>query len=183
MTNFSVIIYGIIIVVVFVAIISNGNMIADEIINIILRKRFKKNLINSLNNDHNPTWPQVKIMAEANSVLNVDILRVLRFIVADILSGESDLEAKHIPILEQYIEYYRRDEPFEQMPSDIKIHFERLKENENIKTETLQPLSAKICELLEIKSKENKTQKIINFLSMIVGVVGLIVAIYQTIKI
>ena len=105
--------------------------------------------------------------------------RVVKLIITEILSGESSLEKDKIKIFESYLEKHNQEEPFEGIPSEIRIHLERLKESSGIQIEQLEPLTKHITELLKINTKENKRQKYFSLISLFVGIGGLAIGLYQ----
>jgi hypothetical protein len=153
--------------------------LADELINRKFRKAFKKDLCNAIINDNTPTWDQVKIIAETNSLPSKEVSKVVKLIITEILSGESSLEKDKIKIFESYLENHNQDEPFEGIPSEIRIHLERLKESSGIQLTQLEPLTKHITELLKINTKENKRQKSFSLISLLVGIGGLAIGLYQ----
>jgi predicted nucleic acid-binding Zn ribbon protein len=157
------------------------NNIAEDFVNRKIRKIFKQDLIKSISNVVQPNWNQVKIIAETNSLQRKDLSRVLKLIITEIFSGESSLKADNIPLLEGYLESHSQEEPFEGIPSEIKIHLERLKENSDITMLQLEPLTKHISELLKINSSEKKRQKAFSIISFLIGIGGFAIGLYQLI--
>lgn len=173
------VIYGIIILGGLIFLYYGINNLADELINRKFRNAFKKDLYNAIINDNTPSWDQVKIIAETNSLPRKEVSRVVKLIITEILSGESSLEKDKIKIFESYLKKHNQEEPFEGIPSEIRIHLERLKESSGIQIEQLEPLTKHITELLKINTKENKRQKYFSLISLFVGIGGLAIGLYQ----
>lgn len=154
------------------------NTIADDLIARKLRRRFKQELSDSLQKN-SLTWSQVKIIAETNLLPRKEIDCVIKQLIADILSEKSNLKNEKIAELEDHLESYNKEEPFDGMPNDIRIHLERLRENSSVEYTQLEPLGNHIKELLKVNLKERKIQKACTYISLLLGAIGSIVGGYQ----
>ena len=171
-------IYAVLIVGGIVILVYGVNNIVEELIKKKIRNRFKIDLYKSLQNT-TPNWNQVKIIADANSLHRKDIEKVLKLLITEALSNECNLDNDKVSVLEDYLKLYHQEEPFDYIPNDIRIHLERLKENSGIKISQLEPLTKHIRELLKINSTESKRQKTFSIISLLIGLVGLLIGLYQ----
>ena len=171
--------YGVIIIGGLIFLLYGVNNITDELVNRRFRKKFKQDLYKSLSNKNPPNWDQVKIIAETNFLQKKDISRVIKQLIKEFFSEENTLTKEVVPLLEGYLNKYSQEEPFEGIPDDIRIQFDRLKKNSGIQILQLEPLTNHIRELLKINSIENKRQKIFSIISFLVGIGGLTIGVYQ----
>ena len=153
------------------------NDILNDYFNFKRAKVFTKDLEDCVKHSQ-PSWNEVKEIASISTVPHQTVLKILKRLHVQILAGRnSDLES-HKQLLESYIQNYKTEEPFEGIPNEIRMHLERLRENINGNELILEPLTSQIRELLTIKQKEMKQQKWYTIGGFIIGVAGLIFAIF-----
>jgi len=167
-------------IIVFVILIMS---FAFELLKVMENRKarisFNNDLRYALTNNVILTWSQVKILAETNNLAKREIIVNIKLLISKILSGKSKINKDKVTTLEAYIDNYLQEEPFEEIPIEIRIHFERLKDNLNIHIKDLEPLRDHIVELVKIKNKESVIQKFISFISLFIGIIGLTIAICQ----
>jgi hypothetical protein len=130
--------------------------------------------------DTQPTWDQVRIMASTQPITTEDVSIVVREIMTEALSASARLKP-HIALIETYVQADKSDEPFEDMPQDIRIHLERLRDQLPNRPELLEAL---VNHLRDAKTKNvrlAKRQSLVNIISLMVGLAGLIVGIVSII--
>jgi hypothetical protein len=125
-----------------------------------------------------PSWEHVSDIASTRNIKNTDVYWILQKFLREILTGrESDL-ASHQKIVEGYLTKIKEIEPFEGIPTEIRIHLERIKEQLSNDTMLMQPLTGQIRELLSVNEKEARQQKYYTVGGFFVGFVGLIFAAF-----
>lgn len=153
------------------------NDILNDYINFKLRKAFTKDFEDCVKHSQ-PSWDEVKEIASVSGVTHQAVQKSLKNLHVQIMAGRNtDLEP-HKQLLESYIQNYKTEEPFEGIPNEIRMHLERLRENFDGKELLLEPLTSQIRELLSIKQKEVKQQKWYTIGGFVIGVAGLIFAIF-----
>jgi len=125
-----------------------------------------------------PTWEQVLDMAETSEVSISDVFKISRLLLRDILSGKDTELEIHRDLIESYISKHRHAEPFEGLPSEMRVHLERLRDALNEKSHLLEPLTAQIRELVSIYEKDKRHQRRYTAWGFVVGLLGLIFAAY-----
>jgi hypothetical protein len=125
-----------------------------------------------------PTWEQVLDMAELNGVSSKTAYDTSRALLRDLLTGkDTDLE-KHKNLIETYIARHKMAEPFEGLPTETRVHFERLREALSGKEQLLEPLTMQVRELVSVYEKDKKAQRRYTAWGFFVGVLGILFAAY-----
>ncbi|MEZ8256005.1 hypothetical protein [Vibrio cyclitrophicus] len=136
---------------------------------------FKQLLVNS-----EPSWGDVKTVAESRDLGKRQLHRIMRSVYRDILTGANSELAQHKELVKSFLEAYDKDEPYEGLPSEIRVHLDRLntqlKEHEHL----LSPLTSQIKELVAVNDKEKKAMKYYTISSFFVGLLGVIYAFYTS---
>lgn len=141
------------------------------------RKQFEADLKLAIKHSH-PSWEQVADMAASRNIKNEDIYWVLQKLLREILTGrETDLAA-YRETVEGYIANLKEVEPFEGIPTEIRLHLERIKEQLSNNIHLMQPLTSHIRELLTVNEKEKRQQKYYTIGGFFVGFLGLIFAAF-----
>lgn len=123
-----------------------------------------------------PTFDQVIQIARTRKVSNPSVQLIFQRLLRELLTGRDPSLLKHRVLLESYIARMDEAEPFEGMPSDIRIHLERIRDGAPQARPFLEPLTAQIKELLSIYEKQKKQQRYYTTGGFFVGVVGLFFA-------
>lgn len=153
------------------------NSIIDSIFEIKKRAKFSDELGLALQNGK-PTWSEVLDFAELGGVSRNQVSYTLRQLNRDIITGKNTTLAPYKADVEHFLASLRAAEPFEGMPSEIRIHLERLQEKGADVRSLIEPLTSQIRDLLALKSKENRHQKYYTVGGFVIGVVGLLFAGY-----
>ena len=141
------------------------------------RKQFEEDLVLALQNGE-PTWEQIKLIAETRGVKNSDVSWVIKKLHREILTGRNEKISEKQQLINSYSELYKSEEPFEAIPDDIRLHLERVKDGIGDKSYLLEPVASHIKQLLEVKSREKKKDRIIAIVSLLIGVIGMGVGLY-----
>lgn len=125
-----------------------------------------------------PPWDQVLEIARSRGVEQRGAYIVVRGLLREVLTGaESDL-LSHRALLEGYLVSYRAAEPFEGLPSETRVHLERLREALGNRPELLEPLTTQVRELVSVYEKDKSRQRLYTVWGFIFGTVGLLFAAY-----
>ena len=153
-------------------------LIADEIIKSKRVKEFEKDFVASVQHSQ-PSWEEMKEIARTNNLTQVTVLGIYHKVMKGILTGKTKELEPHKDLIRTYIDKYNEEEPFEGMPSDIRIHMERLREQIQDRAVLLDPLTSQIKDLLSVNERERKHQKYYTMGGFFVGIIGLLFAAYS----
>ncbi len=137
-------------------------------------KDFKDTVIHS-----QPSWEDIKEIASTRGLTQSKIQFTIREYYREIMAGREEDLSQHKELIKSYLSQYHKDEPFEGLPNEVRIHLERLRDQINGKEHLLDPLTTQIKDLLTIKQKEKRQQKYYTIGGFFVGLVGLAFALYQ----
>lgn len=125
-----------------------------------------------------PTWDDIKEIASTRHLTQSQIHFTIRKYYREIMAGrDSELEA-HKTLIKSYIDQYRKDEPFEGLPNEVRIHLERLRDQINGNDHLLEPLTSQIKDLLTVNATEKRNQKYFTVGGFFVGLAGFAFAVY-----
>lgn len=153
-----------------------GSIIEDILQSNVLKK-FEKELEAAIIHSQ-PNWKELKLIADTNSVSFSKIQPVLERIMANALTGKTDKLLPHKELIQTYIDESNREEPFDNMPSEIRIHLERISDQLENGQAILEPLTNQIKELLEINAKERKVQRFYTVGGFFIGLLGFCFALF-----
>ncbi|KRW82830.1 hypothetical protein [Marinobacter sp. P4B1] len=153
----------------------------------IIEDIFEMKQINNFSNDFKdtvkhsqPTWEDVKEIASTRGLTQSKIQYTIRKYYREIMAGREDDLSPHKELIKDYIDQYRKDEPFEGLPNEVRIHLERLRDQIDGNEHLLEPLTSQIKDLLTINKKEQKHQKYYTIGGFFVGLAGFTFAIYTS---
>jgi hypothetical protein len=153
----------------------------------IIEDIFEMKQINNFSNDFKdtvkhsqPTWEDVKEIASTRGLTQSKIHYTIRKYYREIMAGREDDLYPHKELIKGYIDQYRKDEPFEGLPNEVRIHLERLRDQIDGNEHLLEPLTSQIKDLLTINKKEQKHQKYYTIGGFFVGLAGFTFAIYTS---
>lgn len=153
-----------------------GTML-DDILDMKRQKQFEEDLRLAIKHSQ-PSWEHLSNIASTRNIKNTDVYRILQKLLREILTGrESDL-VSHQNVVEGYLAKIKEIEPFEGIPTEIRIHLERIKEQLSNDIMLMQPLTGQIQDLLSVNEKEKRQQKYYTVGGFFVGFVGLIFAAF-----
>ena len=149
----------------------------EDIFAMKLRKQFEDDLRLAIKHSQ-PTWEQLSDIASTRNVKNAEMFWVLQKLMREILTGRETVIAPHQAVVDGYLNKIKEIEPFEGIPTEIRIHLERIKEHLSKDSLLLQPLTSQIRELLSVNEKEKHQQKYYTVGGFFVGFLGLIFAAF-----
>lgn len=154
-------------------------MLLKHVHEFVLKSRFEKSFRQAVKN-HQPSWEEIKALAMAHQLSPTIAMPVIRKVYCTILTDEApsanSLAAKK-ELIWDYMVQYQKDEPFEDIPSEIRIHLIRLRDQLHGHEHLLTPLTDKLKELLAVKNWENFRLKFFTVGGFMVGIVGLAFAV------
>ncbi|WP_373017592.1 hypothetical protein [Thiomicrorhabdus sp.] len=122
---------------------------------------------------------QIEVLSKEFSLSSKDVQLALRWAFKEELSSNQPVFEK-VEYLQSIFQDYERDEPFEGLPSDVRLHLERLRELIGKDSDhMLQPLASKLQELNDENVKKNLKLKRQSVVSLMIGVTSLVFAIYS----
>ena len=124
-----------------------------------------------------PSWEDVKEIASTRHLTQSKIQFTIRKYYREIIAGRDTDLTDHKDLIKGYIDQYRKDEPFEGLPNEVRIHLERLRDNINGNEHLLEPLTSQIKDLLTINETEKRNQKYFTIGGFFVGLAGFSFAI------
>lgn len=138
-------------------------------------REFEEDLLEAVKTSQ-PSLDQILLIARTRQVKTASVYWILQRMLREILTGREATLLQHRGVIEKYIAAMDEAEPFEGMPSQIRIHLERLREQVPDARVLLDPLTAQIRELLAVNEKDKKQQRYYTVGGFILGVVGLFFA-------
>jgi len=153
------------------------NSLVDDLIDLRLRKRFLIDLRGALETTQ-PGWGQVLDIGQSRGIGQRSVFVAVRSLLRDVLTGSEPTLLQHRSVLERYLESYRRAEPFEGLPSETRVHLERLQEVLGNDSLALEPLTIQIREMASVYRRDYIRQRIYTVWGFIVGIIGLLFAGY-----
>jgi hypothetical protein len=150
----------------------------DDLLAMKWRKLFEEDLRLAIKHSQ-PSWEQLADIAASRNIKNKDIFRVMQKLRREILTGRETDISTHLPVLEGYLDKLKEIEPFEGIPTEIRIHLERIKEQLTQYPLLLQPLTSQIRELLSVNEKDKRQQKYYTIGGFFVGFLGFVFAAFS----
>lgn len=139
-------------------------------------KLFRTDFEDSLKHSQ-PDWAEMKEIASLRGLTQSQIQFTLKEYIREIRAGRKSELKEHIDLIKTYINNYKNDEPFEKLPSNLRIHLERLRDQLSNQL-VLEPLTVHIKELVSINNKENKKLKFYTVGGFFVGLFGIALALF-----
>jgi hypothetical protein len=174
-------IYGVILVLILIAVIAFIFWALVTIVEDIFETKsitsFSKDFKDTVKHSQ-PDWEDIKEIASTRNLTQSKIQFTMRRYYREIIAGREDELASHKDLIKSYIDKYRKDEPFEGLPNEVRIHLERLRDHVKGSEHLLDPLTSQIKDLLTVNAKENKHQKYYTMSGFFVGLAGLAFALY-----
>jgi hypothetical protein len=151
--------------------------IIDGIIKTKRRNRFGKEL-SVLFGKNKLDRRQIEILSKEYYLNSKDIQLAARRQFKEALTSEG-AEKEKSDYFQSLFEDYERDEPFEGLPSDVRLHLERVrealgKENDHM----LQPLASQLQDLNDENVRKQKKMWWVSVASLMIGIASLAFAAY-----
>lgn len=127
-------------------------------------------------------WEGVKIIAASRVVEGNKLTRVLRKLYRESITGRDQELASKSAVLSGLIQQRNKEEPFEGLPSDIRVNLERVRDHISEDVALLEPTADQIKQLIDIEKVARRRDRVVAVFSLIVGVLGLSFAAYPHIS-
>lgn len=127
-------------------------------------------------------WEGVKIIAASRVVEGNKLTRVLRKLYRESITGRDQELASKSAVLSGFIQQRNKEEPFEGLPSDIRVNLERVRDHISEDVALLEPTADQIQQLIDIEKVARRRDRVVAVVSLIVGVLGLSIAVYPYIS-
>ncbi|MCL9783880.1 hypothetical protein M9194_20875 [Vibrio sp. S4M6] len=125
-----------------------------------------------------PDWSDIKHIASTRDLALADAIRVIKNCHRDILVGGNKELSEERDLIKGYIKRFEEEEPFEGLPTEIRAHLERLRGLLKGNEQLLDPITTHLKETIEISEKRHKQQRRYTVGGFVVGLCGIIVAIF-----
>jgi hypothetical protein len=142
--------------------------------------KFKQSLTLAIKTSQ-PTWNQIRTIASGQPITKLQMRSFLKELLTESLAGDEGLKA-HAALIESYILADQEDEPFDDMPQEIRIHLERLRDQIPNRPELVETLVEHLRDTRIKTVRQKKRQNLINMLSLLLGLIGLIIGIISAFK-
>lgn len=161
-------------VAVYVGILALLPMFIDD----NLKKKKRKNLEELIEKSFNEKLildrAQLEILLKNYNLTSQDLHILLRSLFTSAVKNNTP---EFLSYVQSLYEYTEKQAPFEGLPSDVKLHLERIKEalgetNKNL----MDPLATQLQDLNISNKRKNKVMWVLTLASFIVGLVGMIMA-------
>jgi hypothetical protein len=153
------------------------NDLIDAVIDRKFRQKFRVDLCGALKHSQ-PPWEQLVSIAESRGLSHKSTYIVVRNLLRDVLTGSETELSPYRGLLEQYIESYKAAEPFTGLPSETRVHLERVRERLGSDSAILDPLTERIRDLVSVYERDKSRQRLYAVLGVILGIIGLLFAAY-----
>jgi hypothetical protein len=154
------------------------NKFLDDIVSLYFlhksKKSFEKDFIASVLHSQ-PSYEQMKEIAGTRSLTQELTLTIYCRHIREIRSGRNPELEPHLELIESYVKAFQKEQPFQDLPSDIRLHLERVRDQMDEKV-TLVALTSHIRDLVNINNKENKKLKFYTVGGFFIGVLGISLA-------
>ncbi|MND19068.1 hypothetical protein D3C80_93690 [compost metagenome] len=122
--------------------------------------------------------PQIEILAKEYYLNSKDIQLTARREFKNSLCT-NDISNEKANYFQSLFQDYEKDEPFEGLPSDVRLHLERVRETLGKDNDhMLQPLASQLQELNDVNVRKQKRMWLVSVASLMIGVVSLAFAAY-----
>jgi hypothetical protein len=125
-----------------------------------------------------PAWEQLVEMAETDGLGAKTACELTRSLYRELLVGKNQEYEPHKALIESYLAEHKKAEPFEGLPTETRIHMERLREALAGHEQLLEPLTSQIRELVSVYEGDKKVQKRYTAWGFFLGLIGVIFAVY-----
>jgi len=139
--------------------------------------KFHKSLRVAIENGP-PQWKIIERIAETNSLSKNDLWIVLNQALSDSWITRDDILNTNRKIIESYIDCYEKTYPFEGVPDEFKNLLTILQKKVSNETQLIKPLVNYLRKYTSKKLIDQKQQKIVSIISLIVGVMGFLITLY-----
>lgn len=174
MKEFTAILFIVVIVAVYIGALLIFPIALDEAAKRRRRKSVGELVANAFS--RNPlTRKQIEILSADNRLTSRDIQILLRNQFSEAVKSADEKIDEKIQYFQALYEELEKDEPFEGLPSDVRLHLEKIRESIGKEKDFLmQPLASQLQDLNSSAKRKEKWMWGLTIASFAVGVVGVI---------
>lgn len=174
MKEFTAILFIVAVVVVYIGALLIVPMALDE----AAKRRRRKSvgeLVGSAFSKNPLTRKQIEILSADNRLTSRDTQILLRKQFSEAVKSVDEKRDEKIQYFQGLYEELEKDEPFEGLPSDVRLHLEKIRESLGKEKDFLmQPLASQLQDLNSSAKRKEKWMWGLTIASFAVGVVGVI---------
>lgn len=124
-----------------------------------------------------PTWEQLKVIATSRIVLPGEVTTVVANLFRDALTGRKDQVREHVALFEGYLAKASEEEPFLDIPDNLRPHLGRILAKLGDDSALIQPLVDELRELFAVNGRDRRRQRLVAAGGLVVGIVGVAIGI------
>lgn len=174
MKDLTAILFVILIVAFYAAVLFIVPMVIDEVAK-RQRRKMVGNLIVSAHAKSALTRKQIEILSADHRLTARDMQILLRNQFSAAVKASDEGRETRIKYFQDLYEELEKDEPFEGLPSDVRLHLERIRESIGKDKDLLmQPLASQLQDLNATNRRKEKWMWGLTIASFAAGVVGVI---------
>jgi len=142
-------------------------------------KKLRDNIEAAISNGV-PSWEQIRAIESTYHLLRPNSLKnnLNLLIKSKVVSGSQENSAQ-LELLQGWKESLKSDEPFEGIPSELKLPLERIRKEAPEHQHLLEMLVSQLQEFSEKSTNEKKRKNFVSILSLIFGIAGFLIGAYQ----
>jgi len=129
-----------------------------------------------------PSWDEIKVMAETSKVSTSEVAEICSRLLKDILTGKAQELTQYKELVAGYRRSHQEAEPFEGLPSGVRIHMERVRETLADRKDILEPVTSQMRSLFAMHSRESKIQKRYTAWVFFLALLGVLFAAYTYVR-
>ena len=142
-------------------------------------KKLKSDIESAIANG-TPSWSQIKTISSTYPwLIDNSIKKNINKIISEKVISGTESNKDNIELLEEWLEMLTSDEPFEGIPSELKVPLERIRKDAPDQAHLLELLVSQLQEFNEKSQAEKKRKNYISILSLMFGIAGFLVGGYQ----
>jgi hypothetical protein len=169
---------GVLLVGIGIIIFAGIPVLIDELSKHLNRTRFSTSFKQAYKINP-PDWEHVQIMLKQNRLGKKCQKLSLEKILYDSLTLEDEHSKEKIKYIDSLIDEIKKDEPFEGLPDNVRIHLEHIRTFIGEKAFDLQPLTNELRDISIKRARENKFNKVVSVISVILGLAGMVIGFYN----
>lgn len=174
MKEFTAILFIVAVVVVYIGVLLVVPMALDEAAKRRRRKTVGELVANSFSKKP-LTRKQIEILSADNRLTSRDTQILLRNQFSEAVKSADENRDEKLHYFQVLYEELEKDEPFEGLPSDVRLHLEKIRESIGKEKDFLmQPLASQLQDLNSSAKRKEKWMWGLTIASFAVGVVGVI---------
>lgn len=157
--------------------IAQAYMIKD-IIRKLHKRRFKKDMIETVVTNKLLTWQDVKEMADTKFLTSNELRHIIKEIHYKFVTTETiNTESKNL--IKEYIKNCNLEKPLEYLPEEIQVSVKSIRDRVGKDDHALNDLIMQIQNLLDNNNSQIKKQRLYTSIGLIVGIISLTMTGYN----